>query len=258
MPTFLDAEQVYRIFQRELPEGVYADSEYPLHLTTASIYAKSVTVRSAYQNLEKIYNNLFPQTSDEKIDDWTVKAFGAKFPAGTTLTDKQNAIIAQIRSQPDITKWNLLKKIVSFLPEGIFAQVYFTCDQTPPVDSLVDIDFTTWCDFIQNLHWRLGVDKLGVSTYLGIYPYLDVVNRQLAAFGYKIRIFENASADVLFAIDAAATATEPARSAHTIDNNQVLTDFGLVNTVNNVDQFSLVDCICTDQSQTTGYRGLTA
>lgn len=257
MPVFLDAEQVYANFQRELPEGAYAAGEYPRWLHTSSLYAKSVVLKSVYQNQALIYKNMFPQDSEEQIEDWAVKAFGKKFPANTTITDQQNAIIAQIRSQPNITKWNLLTKIVSLLPPGTFAQVYFSCNQTPPIDSLTGVDLSDWCTFIQNLHWRLGVDRLGVNTYLGIYPYLDVVNRQIAAYMYKIRIFAAIDADTLLAIDTAATQAEPARSTHTIDTNQNPADFGLVTTVNNVNQFSLVDCICVDESQTTGYRGLT-
>jgi hypothetical protein len=256
MAIYLTADQLYRLFQRELPEGAYADGEYPKWLTTSSVYAKAKTFKDTYDNMALIANNNFPQTAEEKIDDWAVKTFGAKFAGGTTLSAQREAIIAKIRSQPDLTKWNLLTKIVSFLAPGTFAQIFFDCNVTPPVDSLVDVDFSDWCNFVQNLHWRLGVDRLGASTFLGIYPYLDVVNRQAAAFMYKIRIFAPITDAVLNSIDLTASVAEPARSAHTIDTNQVLADFGLVTTVNNVDQFSLVDCICTDPTQTTGYRGL--
>lgn len=275
MAIFLNADQVYRLFQRELPEGAYSDVEYSKALTTSSVYAKAVTFKQFYDNMALVYANMFPQSSEDKIDDWVTKAFNVKFPAGTTLTAKRDAVVAKIRSQPNLTNWQILTSMAGFLPEGTYVQVHSDCgfgDGWPlgarklgtntrlginGIDSLVDIDFTDWCNFLTNLEWRLGRGKLGVTTHLSKYDFSDIVRRQRNAFSYEIRVFAPITMELKQSMDLEASRIEPARSGHIIRDNLNLIDFGLVNTVNNVGQFDLVDCITRDITQTTGYKGLT-
>jgi hypothetical protein len=275
MAIFLNADQIYRTFQRELPEGVYPDVEYSKSFSTASVYAKSAVLKDFYDNMKVIYTNMFPQDADEQIDDWVIKAFGSKFPAGTTLTAKRDAVIAKIRSQPNLTNWQILTAMAGFLPEGTYVQVHSDCGfgagwplgarmlgkdtrlGINGIDTIKDVDFSQWCDFLAGLEWRLGRGHLGVTTHLGGFLFSDINRRQKNAFGYEIRVFAPITMETKQAMDLEAARIEPARSGHIIRDNLNLIDFGLVNTVNNVGQFDLVDCITRDSTQTTGYKGLT-
>jgi hypothetical protein len=70
MPKFLSATEAYRMIQRELPENVYIDGPATAGYSTASVYSKALAIEKIYQNLERIYDNFFAQTADEKIADW--------------------------------------------------------------------------------------------------------------------------------------------------------------------------------------------
>lgn len=276
MAKFLNADQIYQLFQRELPEGAYTDVEYSEGLSTSSIYAKAINFEKTYKNMNVIYKNMFPQTSDDQIDSWVIKCFGSPFPGGTTLSEKRNAVLAKLRQQPNLTKWQILTTMAGFLPEGTYVQVFSNCDfgtgwplgarqlgrdtrlGTNNTDSIAGIDFNQWCDFVSGLQWRLARGKLGSTTKLSKYSFTDIMRRQNNAFSYEIRVFETVlSMELKQTMDLEASKIEPARSGHIIRDNLVLADFGLVNTVNNVSQFDLVDCITRDESQTTGYKGLT-
>jgi len=277
MATFLNTDQIYKLLNRELPPDAYPNTQsYPDYYSSSSIYAKAYVMNQLYCNMSKVYDNIFPQTANDQIDDWVQKCFGKLFPGNTTLTQKRNAVINKIRSKPNLTQWQLLTGVVGLLPPGTFAQIWARNNVFPGwklgeqalgtdtwlngdhYDTLSGVDISTWYTFVANLQWRLGQGLLGTSSKLGKYAYADVMRRANNAFGYEVRIFGlSLSTELYQTIDEQLSQAEPARSAHLIRDNLNLSDFGLVNTVNNVDQFSNVNCITVDQSQTTGYRGLT-
>lgn len=276
MALFLTAQQLYKLFNRELPPNSYATGEYSQSESGASIYAKARVLEKYYKNLGRIWANLFPQSADEQIDDWVTKCFGQLFPGGTTLTYKQQACIQQIRSQPNLTLWQILTNVAQLVPYGTYVQIWPRNTVNPgwqlgvsklgtstylsgaDTDSLSGYDFANWGNDLPNFQWRLGQGKLGTSTALGKYLYTDIVRRQLNAYAYEVRIFGlTLSASLYSQIDTKLNQSEPARSLHLIRDNLNLADFGLTVPVANVGQFSLVNCITRDQTQSTGYSGLT-
>lgn len=278
MPKFLSAYEVYRVIQRELPEGAYPDGPASAFFSTADSYASGQAVATLYDNLARIYANNFPQTADERIDDWVFKVFGFYLPAGTTLGDKRQRVIDKIRKQPTISLWEILKLVAQSVPRGTFVQVAeYQCGAAQGwklgvslLGATTYLNFnntyqqlnlppgTDWCGFVRNQHWRLGRDALGVNTFLSKYTQEQIYQPQAKAYGYEIRIFDYVlPPEQLMQLDFEVKAAEPARSYHVFRQGLQLVDFGLVRTVNNVDQFSGVTCIAVDDSQTTGFIGKT-
>lgn len=276
MAQFLTRNQIYRMLQRELPEGVYADGSPSAFFTTASVDAKAKTLETAYSNLQRIYENQFPQSADERIDDWLVKMFGTTL-GNLTLDEKRAKVIAKIRAQPRINLWEILTLVAGYLPEGKYVQIIEYCNQSQSawvldesalgLNTIFDLPIKfadlgvpsdQWCQFVAGLQWRLGEQQLGVNTALAPATlYVDVTNVQKQAFIYEIRIFEMAlmGAD-LQSMEKEVIKAEPARSSHITRQNLLLSDFFLTIPVTDVDEFSKVDCITRDPSSTTGYSGL--
>lgn len=273
MAHFLTQTQLYRLIQRELPVDAYPDGQPSAFFSTADSDATAKVYATAYTNLQRIYDNFFPQSADEKIDDWVKKMFiGNSFDVGITLQDKRDRIIAKIRKQPEITQWEILKLVASYLPAGKFVQVRENKCPTPltlteiyGMDPGYDYDFedlgidsSLWCDVVHDQGWKLGVDLLGDTTYLSKYGYLPIIIPQIKAFGYQIRIFDYAVSGLSYdQMVREVNSAEPARSLHFIKQNQDLAAFGLIVPVTNVDQFSGVDCITIDPASDTGYSGRT-
>ena len=281
MAKFLSRDEVYRLLQRELPEGVYADGSPSAYYTTADMDSVADVVATGYGNLQRIYDNFFPATAtlEEKLKDWETKMFGYLLPDALTLQQRRDKIIAKVRKQPRLHKWEILTLIASFLPEGTYVQIVELCTDNQRSWSIgesllgittllkfdedlaaaLGIDVQNWCEFVATqLHWRLSNDGLGDNTYLAQYAWTDIASIQKKAFGYEIRVFNYTfSAADFLQVDKEVTASEPARSAHFWKQNQDLNVYGLTNVVPNVDQFSLVDCITRNSASTTGYDGRT-
>ena len=281
MAKFLTREELYRMLQRELPEdNVYPDGAPSAYYSTADMDSVADVAATGYVNLSRIEANNFILTADERIDDWVTKTFEKDFDPSTTLEQKRQRVTDKLRKQPTITLWEVLKIVVAYVPEGTFVQIVEPCGEesfwqlgisllgidtflkgTLAQDLVPAVDVSDWCDFIQNPEksgWRLSEHQLGFNTYLSQYDYVDIAAVQFNAYGYEIRIFgytlpaqdlENMLTEVLNA--------EPARSGRIIRQNLNLNDFGLTTIVNNVGQFSGVDCITRDPLSTTGFTGRT-
>lgn len=278
MPIFLTQQQIYKMLQRELPEGAYPGGPPSAYFSNSDMDSVANVGASGYQSLQKIYNNYFPQTSTEKIDDWVFKMFGTLFDASVPLQTKRDRVIAKIRSQPTINFWQILTTVVKYLPNGVFAQVYHACGAHQfwqlgvsllGIDTILggkqaadigitDANIQNWCQFVSTLHWRLGQDGLGDTTFLSYINWVDLADFQATAFQYEIRIFGyQLSPTDLIAMDNEVSAIEPGRSSHIIRQNLNLNTFGLTTIVPNAGQFSGVDCIDNDPLSSTGYTGLT-
>lgn len=156
MAIFLTAQQLYRMYQRELPEGVYADGAPSEFNTTASVYSKASLLKVSYDNMETIYNNMFPATTTEKVLDWEFAAFGELLDASLSITEKRNRIIGKLRKRPGITKTDMLNVVYSVIG----------------VDKLVDI--IEWGCATGG--WVLNESQLGIETYLNGANMMDVTS----------------------------------------------------------------------------------
>lgn len=275
MPKFLSQQETYRLIQRELPEGVYADGPPSAFFTTADNDSIAKTVATAYANLSRIYENYFPQSTDERIDDWEVKVFGVVSDDGLTLAERRSRVLAKIRKKPSLALWEILTLVASRLPEGVFVQVvnwgcgdggsWILGKSKLGVDTILGwgnpslIQGDDLCAAVVGNGWRLGSSALGVDTRLtGTYSWQTISQVQAKAYTYEVRIFgyELTGLDYEKLVLELAAA-EPARSGRLIRQNLSLASYGLIFPASNVDQFSGVNCICRDSSSDTGYSGRT-
>lgn len=227
MAIFLTAQQTYRMWQRELPEGAYADGAPSAFFTTASVYAKSVLVESSYDNMELMYLNYFAQTAEEKQSEWEIKVFGFSLDASLDLAIRRQKVLNQLRLKPGITINDMLNAIRSVIGDD------------------KDIEIGEWgcncCDTGNGMVWSIGVSQLGINTILGggnrmaitpfLYPGADFCGdpsqfglteeewqiMREEAYTYSVLVYSyTLTAQEMIDVDAILTKSEPARSQHFI------------------------------------------
>lgn len=222
MAIFLETQDIYRLMQRELPEGVYPDGAASGFFSTASIYAKSEQVKVAYDNMERIYDNMFPQSADEKQTDWEIKVFGFSLDAALGLAIRRQKVIDKLQTKPGIARGDLMKVIKSVIGDD------------------KDVEIASWnCD---GGVWEIGVSELGVSTILGrraqnITSFTnpgadfcttdpltefgiseaDWLEMRQQAYTYSVLIYSyTLTAAEMELLELLLSQSEPARSAHVI------------------------------------------
>lgn len=220
MPHYVSREEVYRILQRELPEGVYPDGPASAFYSTADNDAIAATLGTSSNNLERIYENFFPQTADEKQADWEDKVLGYQLDATTPLQDRRDKVIARIRSRRRTTPEDIIAIVKSILGPS------------------VEVEVAEWgCGCAG---WVLDVSQLDISTILNGWNQVQITGPNLCtldaddygmteeefllmkeeAYTYEVRLIDyTPTALELEALDKALTAGEPARSGHIIVEN---------------------------------------
>lgn len=222
MAIFLKTSDVYRLWQRELPEDVYPDGAASGSFSAASVYAKSQLTANLYANMQVIYNNIFPQTANEQQLEWEVKLFGYTLNPSLTLLERQNIVISKIRRKPGITIADMI-----FLVQSV-------------IGTDKDVAIGEWQN--ESGQWLIGVSKLGVSTIFGSGLLLafttenmpglnlcsatatslgvsqtDFNNMLATSFTYSVLIYSyTPTATELSQINLLLTNGEPARSTHVI------------------------------------------
>lgn len=211
MPKYLSKAEIYRLLQRELPEDVYADGPASAFYTTADHGGAASAMATTYANLERIYENYFPLTADEKIGDHEITVFGQLSQDPMTLAERRDAIVAKLRDQPTMNKFDMLTRIEALLPADTVVEIF------------------EWCN-MPDENWTLDVSELGVDTYLGTIdrflaeePGFDYCSDEVPteareiAFTYEVRIFEYTLSDQERQdIEDLLNLREPARSRHFI------------------------------------------
>lgn len=219
MPIFLQAADIYRIIQRELPpEEVYPDGPATAYYSTADSYATAQVIQDAYTTQQSIYNNFFPTTADERIGDFETLYFGATKSNGLSIASRQQRLLDKIRTLRRTT------------PQDVLATVYTIID---PVIKAEIVEYGTG-----DGGWVLDLSQLEVSTILNEFNLLEVVGPdgcnigdptrygltasqwarlQAQAYSYEVRIYGyTLTTDERTALDAALNSAEPCRSQHII------------------------------------------
>ena len=222
MPKFLTREEVYDLIQREMPASVLAHSSKPKDFfTTSDDDAFAKNVESTYVNLERIWDNYFPQHAVEKIEDHEITNFAEVDDSGATITERIGRILTKIRSRKGITVQDI-KDIV------------FTVIGSDKNVEIIEKGCETGV-------WILGKSKLSKNTFLGISAIsgvsipsdfnaclegaaasLGITEEELAklqiqAYSYVVRITGyTATQQELDKMNSELTKFEPARSDHSI------------------------------------------
>lgn len=224
MPKFLSASEVYRILQRELPEAVYPDGVASAYFSTADMAAVGDVVATGYANQQRIYDNYWPATADERITDWEIKAFGKTLPISVSLADRRDLVAQKIRARKGLTKQDMIDITLSVIgTDKTVEAIEWGCGGSGEGGT-----------------WIIGVSLLGVDTYLGgsasiqraTGPMLceqgpedfgltqeewDSIRAQ--AYTYEIRVYGYTLTDEqMIELDQQLSTYEPARSRHFISD----------------------------------------
>ncbi len=232
MAKFLTRAEIYRMLQRELPEGVYPDGAPSGFYSTADMDSVADVAATGYVNLSRIYDNYFPQTTVESIEAWEIKIFGYVQGADQSLETRQDNILTKIRNPFGITVASMIAVVQSV------------------IGTSHPIEIREWnnADGV----WTIGESELGISTILGgghqldvtplLFPGADLcagcVNpavfgktadqwaiMQEQAYTYEVLIFGyTLTASERTRIDQQLTINEPARSQHIITDGLDLAD----------------------------------
>ena len=217
MAFFLTGQQLFRMLQRELPEGVYPDGDPADYYSTAEQDSVADVLATAYSNLERIYANYFPQTADENILDWEVTVFGQTLDSAFSLIQRRAKILAQIQARPRLTVQSMIDVVKAVIG----------------TDKLVDI--SEWgCE---TGGWTLDESQLEIETILNSQRMTDVTGSAIcgadpASFGktqdewnqmleqaytYQVNIYTYVmTAAERITVDLQLLKFEPARSQHLI------------------------------------------
>lgn len=281
MPKFLNREELYRLIQRELPENAYPDGAPSAFFSTADSDSTADVAATGYSTLERIYDNYFPQSANEKIDDWEIFVFGKIINSNLTLSERQEKVVVKLRERKDMSLWTMLVGVLEFLPFGTSVQIFEQCDTFDNcwklsvsklgngtflgcTHRIILNSFDAYCH-PSFYYWTLGVSKLGVNTRLAPKKVSFDPNKlssrawhrqQFKAYGYGVYVFEHTlTMEERDNISSFLNAQAPARSSfYIVDNADFVTRHRTV-IQQNVDRIDNFDTVFKDVGSTTGYSG---
>lgn len=216
MAKFLSKQEIYRMLQRELPEGVYPDGAPEKYYSTADMYAVGSVIASGYDNLKVIYDNYFPQSADEKMTDHEIKFFGAPLSGSLSLADRRAKTLFKIRNPYGLTKNDMINVV----------KLVIGTDK--------NVEIREWGCYTGG--WILDESQLDISTFINGENLVDATGlaacekpdsktdaeweiAQEEAYTYEVLIYDyTLTADELAEIERLLTNEEPARSAHVISD----------------------------------------
>ena len=228
MAKFLTQDEAYRVIQRELPEDVYPHSGTPATYWTTSEDASFAQILAGlYAEMKIAYDNQWPQHANAAgIAQHEIARFG-ELSQGLTLAERQDRVLARMRTRPTMSRPDLRQLVENELTPGTDVRFYNWGQR----GGLLGADVY--------LKWFLGLSQLGFDTYLGggtRWPYgVDIcqqtpesgglTSEQLVimrqnAYTYVVQIigYTPTTAE-LAAIERVLNASEKASVQHVIDVN---------------------------------------
>jgi hypothetical protein len=206
---FLTTDELYALIQRELPEDAYPHSGNPEdYLSTTESAATARVLATAYENMQSIEANNFPQTADDEgIGKWEERYFGAVQGGPLTIEERRDRVLQKGRERRTMSP-NDLRDIV----KGVIGS-----DKT--------VEIGEWSCGTGS--WMLDVSQLGVQTYLdrgrpGVIGLAggDLTDALEHAYSYTVRIYDYTPTDEeLKTIVALLNKAEPSMSIREIRSN---------------------------------------
>ena len=216
MAKFLTQAEIYRVLQRELPEGVYPDGAPAAFVSTAESDSVAAVVGNFYTSMDSAYKNLNLISADEcKMSDWEITIFGTLPTEVLGLEGRRDRALARLRSTEDTSLWQVVQTIAA----SIGTARYFEIRQRNTRDDLISGQIK---GENSDLVWAPGWVS-GDPAPPGVTVTNDLRNTQASllavrthAYTYDIVVFSDTSFTAVQAqLDTLLTATEPARSDHT-------------------------------------------
>jgi hypothetical protein len=214
MAKFLTRQQLYRLLQRELPEDLYADGAPSQYVSTAEMDSVAGVLASAYQTMERVYQNVFVISADEKLNEFE-NAYFAESTSGLKREERIARILAKIRSTDDISHWQLLTTVGTLLA-GTWVEVlqrHVRNDETTAMlrgERLDEVWGPGWSSGDPFPGGVTGFEELRSSQ-----PTLLALRDK--AFTYDVLIYSRSiNSEVLSLLEKTLREQEPARAAHTV------------------------------------------
>jgi hypothetical protein len=250
MAIFLNREQIYRILQRELPEGIYPDGSPDQYVSTAENDSIAGTISGCYATMQEIYTDLFPQTANS-LEKWEAKIFGETSVGNLSITDRRNYLLSGLRSQANISYWTIITTIASILPLGCAVEVRnYSLHFQYKVTGIKGNN----ADLVWNDTWQAGDPAPeGVTVTDDIRNnYSSMVAVRAAAYRYDVVLYgTNITSELVSLVESTLNNIEPARSTHTLKTILLnLTPTTIVATESNVENF---ESIYRDENSISGY-----
>lgn len=220
MPTFLSKDQIYRILQRELPEGAYPDGAPSAYFSTADMYSIATAVGTLYRNLSSIYDNFFPATTDDKIADWEFRSFGHQLDSSLTLQQRRDRVIAQIRTRRRTTPTDILQTVYTVIDSSILVEIveHNSVDGGWVLDES-ELDVSSILNGYSGVQFGLNVDWCAAHKNPALIGLTreQITEYQDEAYTYDVRIYDYVLTTAQRAqLEEVLRAAEPARSRHVI------------------------------------------
>ena len=231
MPQFGDVEKLVDLFLSELPEGVFAedraDNPDPAKrsLSSSDIRAQMQILADVYANLSAIFDDKFANTVTlGGAARWEKELFPDAQDSSQPLSVRHANLVSKIRASGGISS-----SVIHDIIDGLLAPAGLTFDlvtfwgqnggawlfEESPVDVctyLASMDPLRGASTGAPLDCSLNAVAAGLTA-------AQVAEIQETAYTYEVRIYGNASSDLLSRLDRMLTQFEPARSTHKIFNN---------------------------------------
>jgi uncharacterized protein YmfQ (DUF2313 family) len=233
MAKFLTQAEIYALLNRELPENVYYEGPPASSYAGAETHSSAKVLGELYATAGTIYNNMFPTTVAEQLNEWEVKCFGTTDASGKSTAERVGAILALLRSDVNLSTWDLLVGIAS-IAVGVYVEII----QNNELYDRGSYDCRGEnADAIWGPGWTLG-DPLPENAFAEDYilnSQAQLLALRERAFGYIVKIYSTALTDRQKSdIEIFITKSEASRSDHVVQ----YIDQILIETVENPTRFS--------------------
>jgi hypothetical protein len=231
VPTFPTENQLFGVLQGELPPGLYSDdtanNENPANnaWTSSEVRAWALLFVDLYSSLLAIWNNKFVTLADASgIQRWEIMLFGAPQSATLTLTQRRNALLAQLQYQGGINYAIIYAATYALLNPLGFAFGIQTYNGARPGSSwilnssLLGLDtYLAPCDPIKGtggtpLNCSLDYEAAGITT-------AQLASIQSTAYTYVVKITGTATDATIAQLNTLLTKFEGASRTHQVVNN---------------------------------------
>jgi len=218
MPIFLQAQDVYRIIQRELPpDDVYPDGAPDAFYSTSDSFATAKIIADYYSVLQNTYENNYPNTAVDRLADFEFLYFGYTLDASLSVDERRSRLLAKIRTQRRTTSADLLAAVYTVIDPSILAEIVpWGCGCNGWVLDVSQLEISTILNEFNGLE-RVGPNLCQLDAADYGFTQQQFEDLQAQAYTYEVRIYGYTLSETeRFNLDQTLLQAEDARDLHII------------------------------------------